>query len=654
MCRRPPPPYRRLQVVVPAISLTIALPSGAAEQSAAHRFSGDRISITAGGDHSVALLKQGGLVVCWGRGDYGQCVPPRSLVSFVQIAAGEDHTVAIDSNGTVVCWGRNHDGQCTVPAGMGKCVAVGAGKAHTVAITSDGLLRAWGLNRSGQATVPKDLAGAAEVACGEYHNLVRLRGGSVRGWGHDSFGQATPPPGLQGCVQLSAGQSHSAALLDDGSVVCWGRDNEGQRTVPEGLPPCSAIACGAQHTLALVRETGRVVGWGLDADGQATPPPGLPAIRSIAAGRAHSVAVTNGGRVAVWGQRERRQASIPPQLGPYVRLEASTAPWRSNPMIGALRDDGLLELWWLNHRHATKSLEISGHAVDPHDFGPIVTFAVGDEGFVIAVRRDGSVVAAGNRKGDPRLSIPRDIEGTVQLSVGTGHVLALLADGRVLAWGDASEGQCTVPAGLTDVRQIIAVKEGSVALTGDGQVHAWGAARFPSKDAPFPIARLANIPESDVWYAISTDHGVHVAKPMRRGRQVDWTWRVLIPPDADDKQPGLGRLPSPETAAFAAPYGDANLVLGPEGNLLVLPKSDASRSSRIGVPGSIGACVQVLSNRTYLPVLLRSDGSAAWWHGTAESDWQARGSHPDEIADGSRRGTPTRKAEPAAPRRKSR
>ena len=60
------------------------------------------------------------------------------------------------------------------------------------------------------------------------------------------------------------------------------------------------------------------------------------------------------------------------------------------------------------------------------------------------------------------------------LSNGYNHSLAVKEDGRVVAWGGNSRGQCDVPSGL----KAVAVSAGdrhSLALKEDGTVVAWGS-----------------------------------------------------------------------------------------------------------------------------------------------------------------------------------
>ena len=71
-------------------------------------------------------------------------------------------------------------------------------------------------------------------------------------------------------------------------------------------------------------------------------------------------------------------------------------------------------------------------------------------------------------------TVPAGLTNVVSVAGGTAHSLALKADGTVVAWGDNSHGQSTVPTGLTGVMAIAAGAYHSLALTTAGTVVAWG------------------------------------------------------------------------------------------------------------------------------------------------------------------------------------
>ena len=63
------------------------------------------------------------------------------------------------------------------------------------------------------------------------------------------------------------------------------------------------------------------------------------------------------------------------------------------------------------------------------------------------------------------------------------HTAKLPRTGTVVAWGDNSSGQVTVPAGLTSVIAVAAGNNFSMALKSDGTVVEWGAHGYESEIA---------------------------------------------------------------------------------------------------------------------------------------------------------------------------
>jgi alpha-tubulin suppressor-like RCC1 family protein len=88
----------------------------------------------------------------------------KSTDNVVKAAVG---TLA-DSSGEVVAWGRNVEGQTIVPAGS--FIAVAGGLTHSLALRADGTLAGWGDNTGGATTVP---AGTfTTVAAGSHYSLA--------------------------------------------------------------------------------------------------------------------------------------------------------------------------------------------------------------------------------------------------------------------------------------------------------------------------------------------------------------------------------------------------------------------------------------------------------------------------------------------------
>ncbi len=69
---------------------------------------------------------------------------------------------------------------------------------------------------------------------------------------------------------------------------------------------------------------------------------------------------------------------------------------------------------------------------------------------------------------------------TCGLALGRSHTLCLCADGTVRAHGSNTQGQCTVPPGLTSVVAVAAGGRHSMALTAQGRVVVWGGHDSPA------------------------------------------------------------------------------------------------------------------------------------------------------------------------------
>lgn len=109
----------------------------------------------------------------------------------------------------------------------------------------------------------------------------------------------------------------------------------------------------------------------------------------------------------------------------------------------------------------------------PQDLTAVRQVAAGDT-HVLALKTDGSVVAWGNST-DGQATVPTDLgAGVVGIAAGGNVSGVVKADGTVRLWGNAALGQTTVPASAVGVRQLAIGRNHVVALKGDGTLVAWG------------------------------------------------------------------------------------------------------------------------------------------------------------------------------------
>ena len=291
------------------------------------------VGLAAGEWHTCAVLATG-QVKCWGDNTQWQlgATSPRhssrpiltGVGPATQVAAGRSHSCAILIQGEVTCWGDNRTSQTgvqreprakpTLPVmvpGVAGALAVAAGDEHSCAVQRDGQLLCWGDNHYGQLghgvvehhffpPKPVPLAGkAVSVAAGRRHTCALLEDRTVECWGDGFEGQlgdglkkdsltpvrvAAPEPAgatapLEHVAAITAGSQHTCALMEDAKVYCWGSNALGQlgrveeptaaRPVFSGLTDVAAVAAGGWHTCALRTDgTTTCVGEMAPKDGQ--------------------------------------------------------------------------------------------------------------------------------------------------------------------------------------------------------------------------------------------------------------------------------------------------------------------------------------------------------------------------------------------------
>ena len=229
------------------------------------------IAVSAAGDHSVALGKDGA-VWTWGFNGSGQlgdgttkhsAVPHKvaGIKDVKAIATGSGHIVALKNDGTVWAWGGNHSGQvgnggnlnCFAPtqvSGLQNVTAVVAGAFNSSALKSDGTLWSWGFNGKGQlgtgdnerSNIPVQVAGLENVraiAAGDWHMAALKQDGSVWAWGSNHASQlgASAAPysltpvevsDLHNITDITASAGHTIAIAKNDSVWAWGDSGTGQ------------------------------------------------------------------------------------------------------------------------------------------------------------------------------------------------------------------------------------------------------------------------------------------------------------------------------------------------------------------------------------------------------------------------------------------
>ena len=151
-----------------------------------------------------------------------------------QVALGQMHTVILTDDGEVLCcgvgeYGRQGTGNtldALVPAAVEALVdedivQVAAGQDHTLALNSSGAIFSWGRNQSGQLGHSDSYIDIYSME--DFPRLIDAESinnnENATGSGDAEITQAGPPPKFS---QVAAGSSRSAALTTDGLMYIWG------------------------------------------------------------------------------------------------------------------------------------------------------------------------------------------------------------------------------------------------------------------------------------------------------------------------------------------------------------------------------------------------------------------------------------------------
>ena len=361
------------------------------------------------------------------------------------IAAGSDHSLAIDEAGQIYAWGSNYSGQ--VGNGIGtieelpinisgegdlagssaRVVAISAGSDHSLAIDEAGQIYAWGSNHFGQIGI-----GNRGVNSTEGHPVNISREGDLSG----SSGRI---------VAISAGYWHSLAIDDAGQIYAWGFGNNGLLGTGENvneyqpvkisgngdLPSRGKIVCiagGKWHSLA-IDDAGQIYAWGnnyQDNPDNISGPvnisgegdlPSKGRILAISAGISHSLAIDDAGQIYAWGYQENGR------LG----NGNTTTSFHNTPINISNKGD-------IASRNIVAISAGEKHSMAIDYTGRIYTWGNGDD-FRLATENnnDRATPVYGNMYWTST--------SIVAISAGGEYSMAIDHNGQIFTWGNGGQGQ---------------------------------------------------------------------------------------------------------------------------------------------------------------------------------------------------------------------
>ncbi|RKH27247.1 chromosome condensation regulator RCC1 [Corallococcus praedator] len=341
---------------------------------------------------------------------------------------------------------------------------------------------------------------------------------------------------------VTGGGSHSA-LLRDGKVYVWGNNNLGQLGL--GQPGPSA---GSTPSPLLLAE--------------------LPPVGAVAFGQNSSLAVGLDGTVWTWGDNKNAQLGLGVPGSGALDVTTRWAPARVPSLTNAvtavrgythalvLANDNTVWAFGSNGAgqlgdDTTKTA--SDVPVKVVDLTDVIQVAAGSE-HSVALRADGTVWTWGrNSSGNLGLGTtdsgpharPAQVPGltdVVEISAGKDHTLALRANGAVVSWGlgvsgqlgqgqSGDDGNSAVPVAVLDLTNATSVAANgnvSFALRADGTVVGWGQNANGTLGTGDKVTRTSPS-TAVVGLTDVTTLGVgalHAISVRRDGSIFGWGWNV--------------------------------------------------------------------------------------------------------------------------------
>jgi alpha-tubulin suppressor-like RCC1 family protein len=388
-------------------------------------------------------------------------------ISSVQVAAGKNHSAAIDNSGKLYGWGDNTYGQISgnvyvsrslpIQIGSSSWSAVAAGGSHTAAITSDGKLFTWGYDYQGQLGINRSNTASywLTLVDGGNHTIALRNDYTLWTWGNNQYGQlgdgttlsrSSPVQiGSNSWTIISGGNNYSAAIRSDGKLYTWGLNTSNQlglndsinrsSPVQVGTSSWTQVSAGDVHTLGIQKDTS-LWAWGTNTAGMIGGAANTlgTSWTKIVSGDQHAIGLKTDGTLWSWGVNTNGQLgtgtvisrSNPVQLGTSTYLDIAAGLSHSL----AVRSDGILFGWGLNTTAQAGSLSWT------------------------------------------------------QVSVGASHTLMLRSDGMIYSYGGNSTGQIgdativnkssPVQIGSSSWSVVSAGTNISAAIKGDSTLWVWG------------------------------------------------------------------------------------------------------------------------------------------------------------------------------------
>jgi hypothetical protein len=321
------------------------------------------------------------------------------------------------------------------------------------------------------------------------------------------------PTSLTDVIQIAASNNKMVALTRDGGVAVWG---ENYHTVNPPLPinDNTIASITASRDMVLIHYTdGSVKIW--DNEFHSSDDlikPGQARIIQMAANLRlwknewyrQFVVLDDNGNVYTDDRRWELDFDSDVSTGtgyiiPGAVQGNTSAVFVDINNIYAVQKDPTVVYAWNSHTARVFRTSPIKHIAGGmcNDRSPVDVF------YTVFLYQDGTVSVDGPAKFQP----PAHLGPVKSIAASDTHILALLEDGTVVAWGDNELGACDVPADLVPVVQVAVGDDFSVVLCADGSVRGWGENGEGQYAFPADLPKVRQISTSFYETYVLTESG---------------------------------------------------------------------------------------------------------------------------------------------------
>ena len=291
-------------------------------------------------------------------------VPNEMKGKVADIAAGRTYGVGLDTDGKLHTWGYTRITEkinmSDIPKEVQEAdiVMFAAGEDHAVALDANKQLYVWGNTRLQQANFSSDMKKKMKNP-DESWDIIQLEAsnqfsaavssdGTLYLWGNTNLADIKMRSQYQGNVAKVALTSNEyICLLKDGTVAYTGYKDKGSAfaAIPEELKAAKVVdIASTSSTVAAVTEDGRVVVWGNDKNGEKNVPDFAAPVKKLYGGRFHYTALLENGVVVCWGSNKYHQCDVPASVAHGASIREI---YTGNFQNYAVMEDGSVQTWGL-------------------------------------------------------------------------------------------------------------------------------------------------------------------------------------------------------------------------------------------------------------------------------------------------------------------